>query len=184
MAKSLLSGLPAETRKQIREQIKVGRRLAKQQEEQDYDKFWTGLNALKKQIDASVDKAKASGAVPKGTTLKRLTMMPKAKPKRWSSVFKRIFGRKTKKGATENKNIVVSFKAKVKKTSKKRAKTKAKAKKATPKPKSAGAMAVRKPFGGLTKAQWDEKQRSPRTIEQTEAKNRARRLRRALGKSN
>ena len=181
MAKSLLSGLPAETRKQIREQIKVGRRLAKQQEEQDYDKFWTGLNALKKQIDASVDKAKASGAVPKGTTLKRLTMMPKAKPKRWSSVFKRIFGRKTKKGATENKNIVVSFKAKVKKTSKKRAKTKAKAKKATPKPKSAGAMAV---GDGLTKYQRYDLNSRDRTPDRAEQKNRKRRERRAMGKKN
>ena len=179
MAKSLLSGLPAETRKQIREQIKVGRRLAKQQEEQDYDKFWTGLNALKKQIDASVDKAKASGAVPKGTTLKRLTMMPKAKPKRWSSVFKRIFGRKTKKGATENKNIVVTFKAKVKKTSKKKAK--AKAKKATPKPKSAGAMAV---GDGLTKYQRYDLNSRVITAETAERKNEKRRKRRAMGKKN
>ena len=29
--------------------------------------------------------------------------MPKSKPTRWSSVFKRIFGRKTKKPATKNK---------------------------------------------------------------------------------
>ena len=92
MGKSLLSGLPAETRKQIKEQIKVGKKLAKQQEEQEYEKYWASLNDLKKQIDGLVDKAKASGSVPKGTTLKRLTMMPKAKPARWSSAFKRIFG--------------------------------------------------------------------------------------------
>ena len=91
MAKSLLSGLPAETRKQIREQIRVGKKLQKQQEEQEFEKYWASLNALKKQIDGLIDKAKASGSVPKGTTLKRLTMMPTSKPTRWSSVFKRIF---------------------------------------------------------------------------------------------
>ena len=61
------------------------------------------LSSLKKQIDGLIDKAKASGSIPQGTTLKRLTIMPKAKPTRWSSVFKRIFGRKTKKVATKNK---------------------------------------------------------------------------------
>ena len=179
MAKSLLSGLPAETRKQIREQIKKGRALAKEQEEKDYEQYWTGLHSLKKQIDGLVDKAKSSGAVPKGTTLKRLTMMPKAKPKRWSSVFKRIFGRKSKKNATENKNVVVTFKAKVKKTSKKKAK--AKAKKATPKPKSAGAMAV---GDGLTKYQRYDLNSRDRTPDRAEQKNQKRRERRAMGKKN
>ena len=65
-----MRGLPSETRK-----------LA-QQDEQEYEKYWTGLNALKTQIDGLVYKAKASGSVPQGTTLKRLTMMPKAKPTR------------------------------------------------------------------------------------------------------
>ena len=103
MGKSILSGLPAETRKQIRAQIKVGKKLAKQQDEKEYEKYWTGLSTLKKQIDGLVDKAKASGSVPRGTTLKRLTMMPKAKPTRWSTAFKSIFGRKTKHVAVQNK---------------------------------------------------------------------------------
>ena len=103
MGKSILSGLPAKTRKQILAQIKVGKKLVAQQDEQEYEKYWTGLNALKKQIDGLVDKAKASGSVPRSTTLKRLTMMPKAKPTRWSTAFKRIFGRKTKKVAVQNK---------------------------------------------------------------------------------
>ncbi len=103
MGKSILSGLPAETRKKIKEQIKEGKKLAKQEEEQEYDKYWASLTSLKKQIDGLVDKAKASGNVPQGTTLKRLTMMPKAKPTRWSTAFKRIFGRKTKKVAVQNK---------------------------------------------------------------------------------
>ena len=136
MAKSMLSGLPPATRKKIREQIKVEQQLVKQQDEQEYEKYWTSLNSLKKQIDGLIDKAKASGSVPKGTTLKRLTLMPKAKPTRWSSVFKRIFGRKSKKVATKNKNPKTKTKAK-----RKRTKTKAKAKSAVP--RSAGAMATR-----------------------------------------
>ena len=103
MGKSILSGLPAETRKKIKEQIKEGKKLVKQEAEQDVEKYWTGLNYLKNQIEVLVDKAKASGNVPQGTTLKRLTMMPNAKPPRWSSAFKRIFGRKTKKVAVQNK---------------------------------------------------------------------------------
>ena len=85
MGKSILSGLPAETRKQILAQIKVGKKLLKQEEEQEYDKYWASLTSLTKQIDGLVDKAKASGSVPKGTTLKRLTMMPKAKPSKMTS---------------------------------------------------------------------------------------------------
>ena len=81
------------------------------QEEQDYEKYWTGLDALRKQIDALVDKAKASGSIPRGTTLKRLTLMPKTKPARWGNVFKRIFGRKTRKTATKKK--MVKAKAKI-----------------------------------------------------------------------
>ena len=111
MAKSMLYGLPTATRKKIREQIKVEQQLVKQQDEQEYEKYWTSLNALKKQIDGLIDKAKASGSVPKGTTLKRLTLMPKAKPTRWSSVFKRIFGRKSKKVATKNKKVKAKSKA-------------------------------------------------------------------------
>ena len=124
MGKSILSGLPAETRKQILAQIKAGKKLVAQQDEQEYEKYQTGLNALKKQIDGLVDKAKASGSVPKGTTLKRLTMMPKTKPTRWSTAFKRIFGRKTKKVAVQNKKATPKAKA-----PKKKAKVKAKAKK-------------------------------------------------------
>ena len=112
MGKSILSGLPSETRKQILAQIKVEKKLVAQQDEQEYEKYWTGLNALKKQIGGLVDKAKASGNVPQGTTLKRLTMMPKAKPTRWSSAFKRIFGRKTKKVAVQNKKATPKAKAK------------------------------------------------------------------------
>ena len=110
MGKSILSGLPAETRKQIKEQIKAGKKLAKQEAEQDVEKYWTGLNSLKNQIEVLVDKAKASGNVPQGTTLKRLTMMPKAKPARWSTAFKRIFGRKTKKVAVQNKKATPKVK--------------------------------------------------------------------------
>tara|TARA_Y100000588_G_scaffold363704_1_gene426619 strand:+ start:2137 stop:2499 length:363 start_codon:yes stop_codon:yes gene_type:complete len=106
-----LRGLPAETQKQIREQIKAARKISKTQEEQDYEKYWTGLDALRKQIDALVDKAKASGSIPRGTTLKRLTLMPKTKPARWSSAFKRIFGRKTRKTTTKKK--MVKAKAKI-----------------------------------------------------------------------
>ena len=49
MAKSILYGLPTATRKKIREQIKVEKNLVKQQEEQEYEKYWTSLNSLKKQ---------------------------------------------------------------------------------------------------------------------------------------
>ena len=42
MGKSILSGLPAETRKKIKEQIKEGKKLAKQKAEQDVEKYWTG----------------------------------------------------------------------------------------------------------------------------------------------
>ena len=112
MGKSILSGLPAETRKKIQAQITAGKKLAKQEEEQEYDKYWASLTSLKKQIDGLVDKAKASGSVPKATTLQRLTMMPKIKPPRWSSVFKRIFGRKTKKVSVQNKKSTPKAKAK------------------------------------------------------------------------
>ena len=115
MGKSILSGLPAETRKKIRAQIKVGKKLVAQQDEQEYEKYWTGLNAIKKQIDGLLDKAKASGSIPRGTTLKRLTMMPKSKPARWSSACKRIFGRKTKKVGVQNKKATPKAKAKAKK---------------------------------------------------------------------
>ena len=154
MGKSILSGLPSETRKQIIAQIKAGKKLVAQQDEQEYEKYWTGLNALKKQIDGLVDKAKASGSVPRGTTLKRLTMMPKAKPTRWSSVFKRIFGRKTKKVAVQNKKATP------------------KTKKAAFKPKSVGAMAVG--ADGLTKHQRHEANRV-RTPEQSAQRNEQRR---------
>ena len=170
MAKSMLFGLPTATRKKIREQIKVEKKLVKQQEEQEYEKYWTSLNSLKKQIDGLIDKAKVSGSVPKGTTLKRLTMMPKAKPTRWSSVFKRIFGRKSKKVATKNKNPKTKTKAK-----RKRTKTKAKAKSAVP--RSAGAMAT------TTKQQRYESKRQ-NNKELTDMKNEARRLRRANGSTN
>ena len=163
MAKSILYGLPTATRKKIREQIKVEKKLVKQQEEQEYEKYWTSLNALKKQIDGLIDKAKASGSVPKGTTLKRLTMMPKAKPTRWSTAFKRIFGRKTKKVAVQNKKATP------------------KTKKAAFKPKSVGAMAVG--ADGLTKHQRHEANRV-RTPEQLAKRNEQRRLRRANGSTN
>ena len=169
MAKSMLFGLPTATRKKIREQIKVEKKLVKQQEEQEYEKYWTSLNALKKQIDGLIDKAKASGSVPKGTTLKRLTLMPKAKPTRWSSVFKRIFGRKSKKVATENKKPKP-------KTKRKRTKTKAKAKKSVH--RSAGAMSA-----NTTKQQRYESKRQ-NNKELTDMKNEARRLRRANGSTN
>ena len=154
MAKYLLSGLPVEARKKIRDEIKVAKRLVKEQEEQEYEKYWTSLNALKKNIDGLIDKAKASGSVPKGTTLKRIVLMPKSKPTRWSSVFKRIFGRKTKKVAVQNKKATP------------------KTKKAAFKPKSVGAMAVG--ADGLTKHQRHEANRV-RTPEQSAQRNEQRR---------
>lgn len=169
MAKSLLSGLPVEARKKIRDEIKVAKRLVKEQEEQEFEKYWTSLNSLKKNIDGMVDKEKASGSVPKGTTLKRLVLMPKDKPKRWSSVFKRIFGRKTKKVATKNKKA-------------------AKPKSNTPKKKtakSAGAMATT--LEVLTPQQRCEKKyEANRKTNQAliDRKNEARRLRRANGNNN
>ena len=175
MGKSILSGLPAETRKQIREQIKVGKKLAKQQEEQEYEKYWTSLNALKQQIDGLVEKAKASGKVPKGTTLQRLTMMPKAKPTRWSSVFKRIFGRKTKKVATKNKKATATPKAPPK-AAKKKAVVKAK----KTRHKSAGAMATR--ANSVSEKKYEDKRKNDDAMK--ERKNAARRLRRANGSTN
>ena len=168
MAKSLLSGLPVEARKKIRDEIKVAKRLAKEQDEQEYEKYWTSLNALKKNIDGMVDKAKASGSVPKGTTLKRLVLMPKDKPKRWSSVFKRIFGRKTKKTPTKNKKVQPKSKTPKKKPA-----------------KSAGAMATT--LDVLTPQQRCEKKyEANRKTNQAliDRKNEARRLRRANGKNN
>mgnify|MGYP000374388844 FL=1 len=63
MAKSLLSGLPVEARKKIRDEIKVAKRLVKEQEEQEFEKYWTSLNSLKKNIDGMVDKEKASARI-------------------------------------------------------------------------------------------------------------------------
>ena len=168
MAKSLLSGLPVEARKKIRDEIKVAKRLVKEQEEQEFEKYWTSLNSLKKNIDGMVDKEKASGSVPKGTTLKRLVLMPKDKPKRWSSVFKRIFGRKTKKTPTKNKKIQPKSNTPKKKTA-----------------KSAGAMATT--LEVLTPQQRCEKKyEANRKTNQAliDRKNEARRLRRANGNNN
>lgn len=130
MAKTLgeaLYGLTPEVKKKIRAEIKAAQSAQAQQGSQEQETYWEGLSALAKSVQDLVDKAKAAeavamkqriirtlksaqdlvdkaiaaGKVPKGTTIEKLSSIPKSKPKRWNTLYNKLFGRKprTKKPA-------------------------------------------------------------------------------------
>ena len=97
MAKTLgdaLYGLTPEVKKKIRAAIKAAQSARAQQGSQELETYWEGLSALAKSVQDLVDKAKAAGQVPKGTTIEKLSSIPKSKPKRWDALYNKLFGRK------------------------------------------------------------------------------------------
>ena len=97
MAKTLgdaLYGLTPEVKKKIRAEIKAAQSARAQQGSQEQETYWEGLSALAKSVEDLVDKAKAAGKVPKGTTIEKLSKIPSSKPKRWNALYNKLFGRK------------------------------------------------------------------------------------------
>ena len=97
MAKTLgqaLYGLSPEIKKQIRAEIKLAQSARAQVGSQEQDSHWKGLSALAKSVQDLVDKAKAAGDVPKGTTIEKLSKIPASKPKRWNALYIKLFSRK------------------------------------------------------------------------------------------
>jgi len=105
MAKTLgqsLHGLSPEVKKRIKDEIKAAQSAKAQDGNQKADAYWEGLSNISKEVKDLIVKAKADGSIPKGTTLGKLAKIPKTKPKRWSALYNKLFGRKpstTKKPA-------------------------------------------------------------------------------------
>lgn len=92
-----LYGLTAEIKKKIRQEIKSAQSARSKQGSKEQDTYWDGLSALKTSMQDLVDKAKAAGEVPKGTTIAKVSKIPSTKPKRWDVSYNKLFGRKPRK---------------------------------------------------------------------------------------
>ena len=106
MAKSLgqsLYGLSPEVKKRIKDEIKAAQSAISQEGNKQVDDYFDGLSNLSKAVQDLIDKAKADGSIPKGTTLEKLSKIPKTKSKRWASLYKKLFGRKSRIDKTEYK---------------------------------------------------------------------------------
>lgn len=106
MAKSLgqsLHGLSPEVKKRIRDEIKSAQSAQAQEGSKEEDDYWNALSNLTKTVQDLIDKSKADGSIPKGTTLEKLSKVPKIKPKRWAALYKKLFGRKSRIVKTEYK---------------------------------------------------------------------------------
>ena len=128
MAKTLgqvLYGLTLEAKKKIREEIKSAQSARAQEGSATTEAYWDGLSALAKSVQDLVDTAKVAGNVPKGTTIEKLSKIPKTKPKRWDAFYNKLFSRKPRtakpaaveqKNATQNKKVTAKAKTPKKKT--------------------------------------------------------------------
>jgi hypothetical protein len=104
--KSFLSGVDAETRKEIYKLRKDARDNAKVEASKAGEQYREKLLDIQKSFNDALDEAKKDNLIPKSTTIAKIGMLPKKEPKRWATTYNRIFGRKKAKAKAKAKSIV------------------------------------------------------------------------------
>ena len=122
-SKSFLSGVNKEYRAKITALRNEGRKAAAAEKEKDSEKHKDGLYKVRTAFLRAMEDAKKAGEIPKTTTIDKIGKLPKEVPSRWSTTYKRIFGRKSPLGKP------TADKPAEKTAPKKKARSKAKSKK-------------------------------------------------------
>lgn len=97
-SKSFLSGVNKEYRSKITALRNEGRKEASAEKEKENEKYKDGLYKVRTAFIRAMEDAKKAGDIPKTTTIDKIGKLPKETPSRWSTTYKRIFGRKSPLG--------------------------------------------------------------------------------------